>query len=273
MKKLQSDALLNFARSTRNRIPRKPYCLLANTVYAALGNRHRISPLPGEPVFRADDGETRIHFCRLRRSYRFKRGVMRRVRDLAHEYHLEVIDLSNGGLFVDSGANIGELGLWARAHELDYIAFEPEPLEARCCDLNNFGGQPGTRREALWNEETTLSFYSKPESADSSIIDMPGSVSRTEVPAVTLDGALDLSGVEGTVIFKVEAEGAEPEVLEGATKSLARIDWVALDCGYERGQQQAHTFIETNVFLYDHGFVPRHADIRRNRILYQNTRR
>ena len=257
-----------------NLVPHDTYCFLANLVNTVRGRRFRISPVHEEHVFLADDGESRIFFCRRRNGRRFRRGVMRRVDRLASAYHLDAIDVLPGGTFIDCGANIGELGLWARMHGLSYVAFEPETLEARCCDLNNFGGRPETERKALWKETATLSFHSRPETSDGSVFDMGDPISRVDVSAVTLDDAVDLSnGSGGTVIFKVEAEGAEPEVLEGASKTLSSVDWVAIDCGYERGREQAHTFVETNVFLHDCGFRPLRADLRRGTMLYMNTMR
>ena len=221
----------------------------------------------------AKDKQASIFFCRRRRANFFKRGVTQRVDTLASQYCLDGLDIEPGGLFIDCGANIGELGLWARAKGLAYVAFEPEELEALCCDLNNFGGRAETRREALWSKTTRLPFFSKPESADSSVFEVEGGLQRDDVAAMALDDSLDLSGISGTVIFKVEAEGAEPEVLEGAARSLGSVDWVAVDCGYERGSDQAHTFVETNSLLHDHGFSLCRANLRRITALYRNAKR
>ena len=198
---------------------------------------------------------------------------MQRVDILAGQYLLDQIDVVQGGVFIDCGANIGELGLWARARGLAYIPFEPEILEARCCDLNNFDGRAETRRKVLWKETTMLTLCSMPESADSSIFEVDGHSARIEVPAVTLDDSVDLSGFPGMVVFKIEAEGAEPEVLEGSARALPLMDWVAIDCGYERGKEKAHTFVETNVFLHDHGFRLHGMHPKRVVALYRNTKR
>ncbi len=245
-----------------------------------LGASLRIRPVwsPNEGVFQLTDaaGKT-IYVCRSWHRRLYYRGIMRRINYLANIYGLDRIDVTPNGVFIDCGANIGELGIWARAHGLDYVAFEPELPEAICCDLNNFDGNSETRRSALWKESTTIRFYSSPETADSSIIEVAGEFCRVEVDAVTLDSALDasqLSNVQGTVIFKLEAEGAEPEVLEGATKTLTEVDWVAIDCGYERGPNKEHTVVETNTFMYDQGFRLCYAELNSRRItaLYRNTK-
>ncbi len=251
------------------------YCRLVNLRNAVRGKVHRIAPVPGEDaaVHRADDGKDHIFICRRDRHNRYKRGVAEGVDRLARAYSLDLIadliaDLRDG-LFIDCGANVGELGLWARARGFRYVAFEPEPLEARCVDLNNFDGHPTCIRKALWNEETILSFYNRADSAESSVFADADETPSMTLPATTLDIAVDLTGVTGPVIFKLEAEGAEPEVLQGAVKSLARIDWLAVDCGFERGPERAHTFVETNTFLQDHGFRLQAAKFTRVTALYR----
>ena len=241
-----------------------------------VGGRYRIRPTDpsGMRVFQLTDktGET-IHICRLGRRRLYRRGIMRRINDLARAYCLDELGVTPGGIFIDCGANVGEMGFWARAHDLEYVAFEPELPEAICCDLNNFGGSPLTRRTALWKETTKLPLYSRPESASSSLIEVGCESRQVKVSGVTLDSVIDLSQLSeasGTIIFKVEAEGAEPEVLEGASRTLAQIDWVAIDCGYERGAERAHTFVETNTFMQDCGFRLRRAEFRRGTALYRN---
>ncbi|QFU09889.1 hypothetical protein PARPLA_00548 [Rhodobacteraceae bacterium THAF1] len=220
------------------------------------GKQHYVSSVPSEPegILIAQDKFDRIYFCRRPRHNRYKNGIMNRVDFLAHEYHLDRLTDLRGGTFIDCGANVGELGLWAKVRGFSYIPFEPEDLEARCVDLNVFDGADTCHRKGLWNETTTLQFHSSPDSADSSLIAFEGSTQTAKLEVVRLDDAVDLSTADGPVIFKLEAEGAEPEVLEGAKDSLAHIDWVAVDCGYERGPDKQHTFVETNTALVDHGF-------------------
>jgi hypothetical protein len=48
------------------------------------------------------------------------------------------------------------------------------------------------------------------------------------------------------------------------------VDYIAIDCGYERGKEQTHTFVETNAFLVDRGFRAVQANFHRMTILYRN---
>ncbi|MGR3616282.1 MAG: FkbM family methyltransferase [Paracoccaceae bacterium] len=219
--------------------------------------KHVISATPGEAeeIHIADDGSEKIHICQRGRHNRYKRGVMSGVNDLAKQYSLDLIADLRDGIFIDCGANVGELGFWARERGFQYIPFEPEQLEARCVDLNNFDGETKCIRKALWKEETVLKFFAKADSADSSTIQFDQSSESVEIEAIDLDTAVSIpDDFKGPVIFKLEAEGAEPEILEGARKTISHIDYVTVDCGPERGAEKKHTIVETNRFLTQNGF-------------------
>lgn len=206
-------------------------------------------------IYSVSDDEMRIHICRPGRYNRYKHGIMRGIGDLASDYHLHLIEDVVGGTFVDCGANVGELGIWAQSQDMRYLAFEPEHLEAECCDLNNFSGQALTIRKALWKENTTLKFYHKASTADSSAFMVNNYTATTDIPAARLDDVVDISELTRPIIIKVEAEGAEPEVLEGAARFLSAVDYVTVDCGHERGPQQDHTFVEVHGALSAAGFA------------------
>lgn len=139
------------------------------------GRPHRIASATGPGLWQVrtptkDGGEEILYFSRWNRHRRYKHGISERAARLAQVYHLEALTetLANGS-FLDCGANVGELGIWARQNGMHYVAFEPEALEARCVDLNNFEGRAETHRIALWHQAETLEFYSDPRLADSSL--------------------------------------------------------------------------------------------------------
>jgi FkbM family methyltransferase len=246
------------------------YCRYVNFILALKGRKIRLHPMEAGH-YKVTDPRGHLAICRRERHVRSKNGIDHGIAALAAVYHLDKIGLSVGDLLIDCGANIGELGVWAKGRGASYIAFEPETLEADCCDQNAFGGDARTNRMALWHEEGELTFYSKPESADSSVFEIKKYNTTKTVPARRLDAVVDDLDSYGTIVLKVEAEGAEPEVLEGATGILAQIHYVTVDCGYERGVQQSHTFIEVNATLTRLGFRPKLANFQdRTTILYEN---
>lgn len=206
------------------------------------------------PIYTVSDRDTQIKICRRGRYNRYKRGIKHGIDALASDYHLDRLEGLDGGTFIDCGANVGELGIWAKSRNMKYIAFEPEHLEADCCDQNNYGGKARTIRKALWKETTTLEFFHKADTADSSAFSVRDYSSKTLVPAARLDDELDPTKLNHPIILKLEAEGAEPEVLEGAATFLTFADYVTVDCGYERGANQDHTFIDINNILSRTGY-------------------
>lgn len=260
-----------FIRRITKQFSPSVYCRYVNTLQAIKGKKVRLHPMDSG-LYEVTDGETRLVICRRERHVRSNKGIARGINGLAAVYHLDRIGLSESDLLIDCGANVGELGVWARERGAAYIAFEPETLEANCCDRNAFDGKPQTNRMALWHEASELTFYSKPESADSSVFEIKNYNATKSVPAKRLDAVVTDIAEYRTVVLKVEAEGAEPEVLDGASGILGRIQYVTVDCGYERGVQQSHTFIEVNSKLSSLGFRPKLANFQnRTTILYENT--
>ena len=270
---MRTNLLMDLQASILVRLPLTVYCQVINMRNRIRGKAHRISPFEGNHILKAYDATDEIFLCRRRLHNRYRHGIQARIDKLAKEYHLDHVPTKRGGLLIDCGANIGELGLWALARGMDYVAFEPEPLEARCIDLNVYGGEPKATRKALWNSNSSIEFFSKPESEDSSIIEMDGAQSQMIIEAVRLDTAIALNGRTGPVIFKVEGEGAEPEILEGATGVLPLIDFVTVDCGFERGREQSPTFVESNALLVDAGFRLQEFEFGRVTALYHNANR
>ncbi len=254
---------------------RSQFCRVLNTRNAISGRPYRVRPAReqlGEIYELTDAAGDSIFVCRKSRFRLYIHGIRQRIGKLAGDYHLTQIEAGPSGLLIDCGANIGELGVWAREQRLEYVPFEPEPLEAACCDLNNPGTR--TRRYALWSEAANLPFYSMPETADSSLIFSGGTPRTSTVKAVTLDSTIDgshLRQVPGAVILKVEAEGAEPEVLKGASNTLTHVDYVSVDCGPERGTAKAHTLVEVANFLADCSFKLLQVHPRRTTSLFGKT--
>ena len=55
-------------------------------------------------------------------------------------------------------------------------------------------------------------------------------------------------------MLKLEAEGWEPEILDGAKEFINICDYVAIDGGLERGETAEATFPAINNFLMNNGF-------------------
>ena len=250
-------------------MPGQLYCALVNLRCMFRGREFRLSAVAdGETYFGKRTGEE-IRLARRNRFKRYDKGIARWINHLARSYRLDLVPISTGDKIIDCGANIGEIGVWAKQFEADYHPFEPEEKEADCCDANNFSGEPKTIRKALWFEETELKFFSKPGTADSSVIETNDFEGVKTIRATTLANYINNLDNPSVRLLKVEAEGAEPEVLQGAEGVFQHIDYVAVDCGYERGKEKEPTFTESNEVLRRHNFEVIDADLARPVFLYR----
>ena len=87
---------------------------------------------------------------------------------------------------------------------------------------------------ALWKTDTSLRFLLGDDPTDSSIINVDSGEVATEVVVQgrKLENLMSEIGVEVIDYLKLDAEGAEPEVLEGIADISVRK--IAVDCNPER---------------------------------------
>lgn len=177
-----------------------------------------------------------------RRWIMYRHGYARRFDLLGRQFGLgSIVNLAPGDTVIDVGANVGEFGLRAAADGARVFCIEGDPKVFDCLMLN-IAAAPGIvpLREVVWKAEEDLTFYSEPSHADSSIIadNSSGRYAPITLRATTLDLLATAQGIGPVALLKCDAEGAEPEVLQGATALLARTAVVALDTGPERLGQE-----------------------------------
>tara|TARA_B100001057_G_scaffold469876_1_gene530640 strand:- start:1051 stop:1908 length:858 start_codon:yes stop_codon:yes gene_type:complete len=170
---------------------------------------------------------------------------------ILNTYMLKDIGLKDDDVVIDCGANIGELGLALNSYGIDvkYFAFEPEE-ETFNCLLKNVNNTEYVFNDALGEENKTKTFYLDSYGGNSSLIDF-GTDKKEEVNVITLDS---LNFEFPIKVFKVEAEGYEPEVLEGSRNTLKLIEYVTIDFGAERGVDHENTVVEVNNILLRNNF-------------------
>lgn len=193
-----------------------------------------------------DSGDFHIHFCEKGRFRFYKKGPEKRVHDLAKNYFIDTIKFEGGDVVIDCGANIGELFFYFKNNisDIEYIEFEPSPREFECLKLNIKGNSAYN----IGHEESSLDFYISSQGADSSII-QPKSYSHVKkIKASRLDDVY--KSKKRIKLLKLEAEGAEPEVLLGCGTLLDNIEYVAADLGFERGIKEESTFLPVANFYW-----------------------
>jgi FkbM family methyltransferase len=195
-----------------------------------------------------------------RRWHRYKRGWTPRADRLLRQFGVgDVVELAEGDVVVDIGANIGEFTLGAADRGAIVHAIEGDPLVFRCLDFNTRGQARVQAHECvIWKEDTKLTFYSEPTDADSSVFKPTTDVAAKaiQVNALSLDSLAGRAGLTEVAFLKCDAEGAEPEVIEGGRSLLSRTRAVAFDTGAERmGEETSDT---CEALLRDLGFRVHH---------------
>ena len=169
---------------------------------------------------------------------------------LGNKYFLDKINFNSGDKVIDCGANVGNLLLWFKSEgvNIDYLGVEPSPKEFSCLCRNV--GKHKALNKGLWNEEKTIKFFVNNTNADSSIIEPKYYDDTVSIQAVTLSSII----TSKIKLLKLEAEGAEPEILEGAEEKLSLIEYISADLGYERGMSEDSTYLPVTNFLLERNF-------------------
>jgi FkbM family methyltransferase len=170
-------------------------------------------------------------------------------------------NLSPGDVFFDVGANIGFFSLVAArqvAAEGSVYSFEPVPSNVALI-----------RRNAELNSLKTIHVFPEAVGATSARAELvvakhiggavlasagrpPDAQSRMTVDVVTLDDAMSKHGLRPPTLMKIDVEGAEIDVLRGATgilrvhkpKLIYEID-DATEAGIQRKSQEIEAFMTT----------------------------
>jgi len=135
-----------------------------------------------------------------------------------------------GDLFLDVGANIGIHSLIAAYHGARVHAFEPVPRLAKRLKINAAINRLESRitlfEFALSNKEGEAAFYvasRKDDGSHSLIKGVPAtSIETIIVKTTTLDHHLEKFGRITPALIKIDVEGAESLVLDGANITLTR---------------------------------------------------
>ena len=173
------------------------------------------------------------------------------IKNIRASYCLDEIDFSNNDVIIDCGANVGELKLAIEAYgkNINYFGFEPDEATFKCLSKNNSDNK-NLFNKALSNKNEKNKFFLDTAGGNSSLVYF-GKDNFIEIDCVRLD-MMDIP--KKIKLFKVEAEGFEPEVLDGADNILKNIEYISVDFGSERGMDQKNTVIEVNSFLLNNNF-------------------
>ena len=199
----------------------------------------------------------------------YKDGLEKRAKTLASAYLLDHVPFAANDLILDCGANVGDFRLCFDriGQDIRYHAFEPSPVEFGCL-LKNVEGWGKAHNIGLWNSDEELTFFVSSQGADSSLVKPADYDDEINVKAERIWPRL----TEPVKLLKLEAEGAEPEILEGAGQRIETIAYISADLGFERGVRSESTFAPVANHLFAHGFEMIAVSKPRLCALFRNTR-
>jgi FkbM family methyltransferase len=147
----------------------------------------------------------------------------------ASEQALFWLYLRPGDTFIDCGAHIGLYSITAdraTGGAARIIALEPGAATSGHLEANlraNGVRNAEVVRAAVWSTPGNIRFIEESDGkAAYAHVAFAGDDGGDSVPATTLDDVVRGAGVREIAIAKIDVEGAEPEVMQGAARAIAR---------------------------------------------------
>jgi FkbM family methyltransferase len=186
-------------------------------------------------------------------------GCNRDVMDFVADREINVI--------LDVGANVGQFGemMRVKGYRGKIVSFEPisavyQALAAKAIadgawETNNFALGAKTEHATI-NVAASSVFSSMLESRDAAAsFDETAAVTRTETIEVRkLDDLLPI--MTGNILLKIDTQGFERQVLEGARQVLPMVKGVLMELPIIHLYEGVWRFHEAVAFMEDLGFVP-----------------
>lgn len=163
----------------------------------------------------------------------YRQGWAARLDRLAREYGVgRHVWLGPDSVVLDIGANAGEFAHVCARLGARVYCFEPDPAVFACLQKNIASlANTSAHDDVVWKENGEIDFALAPDRADSSVF---ASGPRVRKRAVTIEAFARGHSISRIDLIKCDAEGAEPEVLEGIGAAFPLVRAVALDTGPER---------------------------------------
>lgn len=248
------------------------YCLKNLSESAICKVLNRILKFEGEITYKEkyyikNFNDSKIYYPNIR----FTRILTHQKEFLNHlfdSYLLNNINFQNGDYIIDCGSNVGELSLAfeQKGLKVDYLGIEPEPNTYKCLEKNT---ESSNLNICLSDKESKIPFYIDSIGANSSAIKPDTSDTIINVSAKRLDQIIESRNIK---LLKIDAEGAEPEVLLGCEGIKKNIDYISVDCGAERGQGQETTFVDVIKIMNKYNFEIVDINQKRLIILFKNNK-
>jgi len=229
---------------------------LENCIVRLLGGNHKFFYNKKDNIFSISEGQKQLKFSNKIRGFAiYRNGIISREKFIFSSYCLDNISFHKNDIVIDCGANFGDLMLKLESYiqPSNYIAIEPNPSDFEILKLN-INTQSILINKALGKFNEKLPFYISSEDGDSSLVEPAEFKEVINVEVVRLDKLIEELNIKKIKLLKIEAEGYEPEVLEGLGSALKKCEYIAVDGGYERGVNSEQTFTTITNYLINNRF-------------------
>ena len=203
------------------------------------------------PNYYVIDKDKKYKFFPIERIKFYAKGLDYRFKILREEYLLENIKFKDDDIIIDTGANNGDF-YYCFNQKIEYNGFEPSPVVFKNLEYNV--KNQNLYQLGLWkNSNEKIEFYLKDKSGDSSMIPINNYEKKIYINTITLDEVINKIN-KNIKLIKLEAEGAEPEILSGLVKNLNKVEYLTIDCGFERGVKLESTIADCTNYLLKNNF-------------------
>ncbi len=258
-------------RKLQNKVSANHACVIQNYLQILLRRQTRYGYDKEKILFFAMEDKN-IHFFneKLRGFSLYEKGLEERANKIYNSYLLDKVTFMHSDIIVDCGANYGDLYLALKRtiSSGNYYSFEPGIKEFQSIELN--APKSHNFNLGLSNFCGETDFYMCSLSADSSIIKPKNYDTINKINTITLDYFMQEQKIQTVKLFKLEAEGLEPEILEGAENFIPICKFIAVDGGYERGEEQSETLSSIINKLTIRDFEVMGINLRMGRALFKN---
>ncbi len=255
----------NFIKNKIYRFDGKNFCFFYNLIQKLLYKNNHIT-YDGQRYI-LNEKNIRWSFSYKFRSLNYSNGIKKRGKELHKLYLLENIRFNKGDIVMDIGAHNGDFFL-GFDQEIVYYGYEPSPVVF--LDLKDNLKNQNVYNLALSNiQNDKIDFYLSDKNADSSALLINEYSKKIKVQTTTLDE--EIKKIQKKIkLIKIEAEGFEPEILEGMSKYLNHVEYIAIDCGFERGLKKESTIKECSNYLIKNNFKMIGFGTQRTVTLFEN---
>lgn len=153
--------------------------------------------------------------------------------------------LDQDGVILDVGANIGLAAAWFALHNPGRPIYCFEPLRANAALVSMNCPTARVDQVAIGARRGRVKLKVDPDGVMASSIPSPGETREKEFEVISLDEVTSMKGIKKIALLKIDAEGMETEILDGAAQTLRKTHQIAIEThGKSRHEKAINCLLE-----------------------------